>query len=87
MRDVGTDNTAIYAVLALIGVMALLEVVLLAGPAFAVGARRQSRSLALIAANGGTPSQSRRVVLGTAVVIGAVAGIVGARSASASVGP
>ncbi len=78
VRDVGTDNTAIYQVLALIGVMALIEVVLLAGPAFAVGARRQSRSLALIAANGGTPSQSRRVVLGTAVVIGAVAGIVGA---------
>ena len=55
--------------------MALIEVVLLAGPAFAVGARRQSRSLALIAANGGTPVQSRRVVLGSAVVIGAVAAV------------
>ena len=43
--------------------MALLEVVLLAGPAFAVGARRQSRTLALIAATGGTPRQARRVVL------------------------
>jgi putative ABC transport system permease protein len=67
-----SDRSTIYAVLALIGVMALIEVVLLAGPAFAVGARRQSRSLALIAANGGTPRQSRRVVLGTAVVIGTV---------------
>ena len=35
----------------LIVVMALLEVVLLAGPAFAVGARRQARTLALMAAS------------------------------------
>jgi len=74
---VSTDHATIYAVLALIGVMALIEVVLLAGPAFAVGARRQSRSLALIAANGGTPRQSRRVILGTAVVIGSVAAVAG----------
>lgn len=71
------NSSTIYTVLALVAVMALLEVVLLAGPAFAVGARRQSRSLALIAANGGTPTQSRRVILGTAVVIGAVAAAVG----------
>ncbi len=72
-----TDRSTIYAVLALIAVMALIEVVLLAGPAFAVGARRQSRNLALIAANGGTPTQSRRVVLGSAVVIGAFGAVVG----------
>jgi putative ABC transport system permease protein len=78
VRDAySSDRSAIYAVLALVGVMALIEVVLLAGPAFAVGARRQSRSLALIAANGGTPTQSRRVILGTAVVIGAFSAVVG----------
>ena len=44
------------AVLVLIVVMALIEVVLLAGPAFAVGARKQQRSLALMSATGGTPS-------------------------------
>ncbi|HET7065977.1 MAG TPA: FtsX-like permease family protein [Nocardioides sp.] len=78
MRDLRSgDDSAVYAVLALVGVMALLEVVLLAGPAFAVGARRQSRSLALVAANGGTPTQSRRIVLGTAVVIGAFAACLG----------
>jgi putative ABC transport system permease protein len=78
VRDQGSsDRSAVYAVLVLVGVMALIEVVLLAGPAFAVGARRQSRSLALIAANGGTPTQSRRVVLGAAVVIGAFASVVG----------
>ncbi len=72
------NRSQLYAVLVLIGVMALLEVVLLAGPAFAVGARRQSRSLALIAANGGGPAQARRVVLATAVVLGSLGAVVGA---------
>ena len=45
-----------FAVALLVVVMALIEVVLLAGPAFAVGARRQARNLALMAATGGTPS-------------------------------
>ena len=65
------------AILALIVVMALIEVVLLAGPAFAVGARRHARTLALIAASGGTPAQSRRVVLGSGVVLGLVASALG----------
>lgn len=72
-----SDRSTLYTVLALVGVMALIEIVLLAGPAFAVGARRQSHSLALIAANGGTPTQSRRVILGTAVVIGGFAALAG----------
>jgi putative ABC transport system permease protein len=72
-----SGQSQIYAVLALIGVMALLEVVLLAGPAFAVGARRQSRALALIAANGGNPAQARRVVLGSAVVLGTLGALGG----------
>ena len=63
--------------LVLIVAMVLLEVVLLAGPAFAVGARKQQRSLALMAAAGGTPKQARRVVLGSAIVLGAVAAVVG----------
>jgi putative ABC transport system permease protein len=76
-RSGSGDKSQLYAVLVLIGVMALLEVVLLAGPAFAVGARRQSRALALIAANGGNPRQSRRVVLASAVVLGTVGSVVG----------
>jgi len=47
----------------LVAGLALLEVVLLAGPAFAVGARRRQRQLALVAANGGTPAHVRRIVL------------------------
>ena len=73
--DTGEDE--LVAVAVLIVVMALLEVVLLAGPAFAVGARRQSRSLALMAASGGTPAQSRRVVLASGLVLGAVASALG----------
>ncbi len=70
------DDTWV-AVVALVITMALLEVVLLAGPAFAVGARRQQRTLALIAASGGTPKQGRRVILASGVVLGALAAALG----------
>lgn len=53
--------------------LAAIEIVLLAGPAFAVGARRRQRDLALIAASGGTPAQLRRVVLAEGVVAGLTA--------------
>jgi putative ABC transport system permease protein len=62
---------------ALVGGLAVLEVVLLAGPAFAVGARRRRRDLALVAAAGGTPAQLRRIVLADGVVLGAVAAAAG----------
>jgi putative ABC transport system permease protein len=55
--------------------LGLLEVVLLAGPAFAVGARRRQRQLALVGANGGTPAVLRRIVLADGVVSGVVAGV------------
>ena len=73
----GPDSTAV-AVLALVVAMALLEVVLLAGPAFAVGARRQQRSLALILATGGERRDVKRAVLAGGLVLGAVAAVVGA---------
>jgi putative ABC transport system permease protein len=63
---------AVIAIAALIVVMALLEVILLAGPSFAVGAKRQARSLALMAASGSTPVQARRVILAGGVVLGLV---------------
>ncbi|HET6484349.1 MAG TPA: FtsX-like permease family protein [Actinoplanes sp.] len=58
--------------LMLIAGLAILEIVLLAGPAFAVSARRRSRDLALVAAVGGTPAQIRRIVLADGVVLGAI---------------
>ena len=57
--------------------MALLEVVLLAGPAFAVGAKRQERVLALLVATGAERRDLRRTVLAGGLVLGAVAGAVG----------
>lgn len=56
----------------------LLEAVLLIGPAFAVGARRSVRDLALLATVGAERRDLRRVVLLGAVVIGGGASLVGA---------
>ncbi|RKE20633.1 FtsX-like permease family protein [Streptomyces sp. TLI_171] len=58
--------------------MALLEVALLAGPAFAVGARRARRQLALLGAAGGRPGHVRAVVLGGGLVLGAAGAALGA---------
>jgi putative ABC transport system permease protein len=76
VQPTSTDDTTI-AVLGLVAVMALIEVVLLAGPAFAVSARKQQRSLALMAATGGTPKQSRRVIVASAIVLGGAAAVAG----------
>lgn len=73
----GTDaNLLLLYALAVTSVV--LEIVLLAGPAFAVGARRQARQFALLAATGGTPKDIRRVLLGQGLVLGlgsALAGV------------
>lgn len=61
----------------LIAGLGILEVVLLAGPAFTVGARRRQRQLALVAANGGTPAHIRRIVLADGIVLGLVAAGIG----------
>ncbi len=58
--------------------MALLEIVLLAGPAFAVGARRSRRQLGLVGSCGGTRGQIRAVVLASGVVLGGTGAAVGA---------
>ncbi|MEJ3744048.1 FtsX-like permease family protein [Actinomycetes bacterium KLBMP 9797] len=72
-----TDATEAVAIGGLVAGLGVLEVVLLAGPAFAVGARRRQRELALVAANGGTPAHLRRIVLADGVVLGALAAAVG----------
>jgi putative ABC transport system permease protein len=61
----------------IVGGLAMLEIVLLAGPAFAVGARRRRRDLALVAAAGGRPAHIRRIVLADGVVLGGLAGAAG----------
>ncbi|MFE0155074.1 FtsX-like permease family protein [Nonomuraea sp. NPDC059007] len=58
-------------------IMVVLETVLLAGPAFAVGLRRRRRELAEIAAQGGSAGHLRTIVLADGLVLGGAATIVG----------
>ena len=68
----GSHQRQIDLVLLLASVGLFIETTLLAGPAFAVSAARQRRSLALAASNGAEARQLRRYVLGQAVVLGVV---------------
>ncbi len=70
-------DTVVAGIIALIVVGILLETMLLAGPAFAISAARQRRSLALIASNGARRAQIRRYVLAQAVLLGALAAVIG----------
>ncbi|MFF4443247.1 FtsX-like permease family protein [Streptomyces sp. NPDC001502] len=65
------------AILATVVGLAMLEICLLAGPAFAVGARRSRRQLGLVGANGGDRRHIRSIVLSGGLVIGAVAAVIG----------
>lgn len=75
--DESAGDTAEMAVLATIVGLAMLEICLLAGPAFAVGARRSRRQLGLVGANGGDRRHIRSIVLSGGLVIGAVAAVAG----------
>ncbi|HEX3826484.1 MAG TPA: FtsX-like permease family protein [Sporichthyaceae bacterium] len=57
----------------LVGGVGLLEIVLLAGTAFAVGARRQARELGLLAGQGASPRDLRRVVLAQGLLLAGLA--------------
>ncbi|MFC9957980.1 FtsX-like permease family protein [Streptomyces nigra] len=72
----GTDAAALAAVGTVVG-LAMLEICLLAGPAFAVGARRSRRQLGLVGANGGARSHIRAIVLSGGLVIGVAAALIG----------
>ncbi|MGL5818845.1 MAG: FtsX-like permease family protein [Phycicoccus sp.] len=58
-------------------VMLLVSCTLLVGPAFAVSAARQRRTLALAASNGASTAAMRRTVLSQAVILGGVSAVVG----------
>ena len=71
------DSLRALALVVIIVALGLLEVVLLAGTAFAVGARRQVRELGLVAASGGSPRDVRRIVLAQGLVLGALGAALG----------
>ncbi|MFD3656374.1 FtsX-like permease family protein [Streptomyces sp. NPDC058620] len=80
MADSMSGGSAAETSAAVVTVVALtvLEIVLLAGPAFAVGARRSRRQLGLLGTCGGDRSHVRAVVLAGGAVLGgfgAVAGV------------
>ncbi len=60
-----------------VGALGIVEGMLLIGPAFAVGAARSRRQLALLASAGGDRKAMRRVVLANGVLLGLVASVVG----------
>ncbi|MFD0023092.1 FtsX-like permease family protein [Streptomyces sp. NPDC058382] len=72
-----TDSGELSAALVTIVAMAVLEIVLLAGPAFAVGARRSRRQLGLLGTCGGDRRHVRAVVLSGGVVLGGAGAVVG----------
>ena len=69
------DTARMVAVIG--GVMLFIITTLLVGPAFAVSASRQRRTLALAAINGAQTRQLRRTVLAQAVVLGVISAVGG----------
>ena len=74
-HDFTQDTDRMIAVLG--GAMLFLITTLLVGPAFAVSAARQRRTLALAATNGAEVRQLRRTVLAQALVLGVVSALGG----------
>ena len=66
------------AYVSLTGAFAMFEVVLLAGAAFLVGTRADTRSYAILASVGGGPRFVRTVVVGSGLVLGACGAVLGA---------
>lgn len=77
MGDPYDTEKALTAAALTVAAMAVLEIVLLAGPAFAVGARRSRRQLGLVGSCGGSRGQVRAVVLAGGAVLGGVGAVVG----------
>lgn len=75
-QEIGSSQGRLDLLVLVAAVGLFIETTLLAGPAFAVSAARQRRSLALAAVNGAEARQLRRYVLGQAVVLGVVSAAV-----------
>lgn len=74
----GNWDATTVGLIGAVAAIGLVQAVLLIGPAFAVGARRSARTLALVAASGGRPRDLYRTVLASGLVAGGLAGMLGA---------
>jgi putative ABC transport system permease protein len=72
-RDTTEDVVGLGAMV----IMIVLETVLMAGPAFAVGLRRRRHELAMLAAQGASPAHLRLVVGADGLVLGGAATLAG----------
>lgn len=73
----GSSLQSMLFVGAILAGFAIFEIVLLAGAAFAVNARQQQRSLAIVASVGANRSTLFAVLSSTGVVLGFIGGVVG----------
>jgi putative ABC transport system permease protein len=73
----GGVGAEVFGTAVLVGGLGVLEVVLLAGPTFAIGVRRRQRQLGLVAVAGGTPAHLRRIVLADGLVLGVLGAVTG----------
>ena len=71
LRGAAGGPVALFAGLGMVGI------VVTAGAAFTVGARRQIRDLGLVAVNGGTAKHVRRIVLAQGLVLGVLGAVTG----------
>jgi putative ABC transport system permease protein len=69
---------------ALLVAMLVLEVILVCGPAFAIGARRRRHELAVIGAAGARPRDLAAIVASDGLVLGVAAAVVGAAAGIAT---
>ncbi|WP_026924609.1 ABC transporter permease [Glycomyces arizonensis] len=72
----GGDNGYTAMVVGLIATVVVVEIVLLAGPAFAISARRRSREFAIMSAAGAAPRHLRNTVLAGGLLFGIVAAVI-----------
>ena len=75
--QVGSQIGWFLGALALLGVFAMFEVALLAGAAFLVGTRADTRSYAIVTSVGGDRRFVRTIVAGSGLVLGATGAVLG----------
>jgi putative ABC transport system permease protein len=76
--DMSPSSASTVGIAVVVIGLVLLQIALLAGPAIAVGARRNQRGLAIMASTGAEHRHLRAVVLASSGVIGLVASVVAA---------